>query len=190
LLIENNNSYPSEIDNLINSFRKKGLSSITAERIEGFLWSKLIVNLQNAVSTLTNQSIKDSIVNFDSRSILIATMKEGLYVLEKSGISIDTLPDMDPKKMIYRLSNYNSIFLRIGSRFMGLKNARTSMWQSISRGRSTEIDYINGEIVSLAKKNNLHAPINEKIVELIKKTESEQLKKYYEPSELRKILKV
>ena len=50
-------------------------------------------------------------------------------------------------------------------------NARTSMWQSLFRDKPTEIDYINGEIVNIAKKNNLKAPINIKLVELIKEAE-------------------
>ena len=69
-------------------------------------------------------------------------------------------------------------------------NARTSMWQSLSRGKSTEIDYINGEIVNLARKNNLKAPINTKLVELIKEAERKHLTKSYEPNELKKVLKI
>jgi len=188
LLIEDEKSSSEGVQGLIESFNLVGLSSISAENIKGYQWSKLIVNLQNAVTALTGQSIKDSIINTDTRSILIATMNEGMNVLKKSNISINSLPDMDPKKMINRLSFYNSIILRIGSKLLRLQNARTSMWQSISRGKQTEINFINGEIVSLAKKNKLRAPINEKLVKLIKEAEKKRLTKSYEPFELRKIL--
>ena len=190
LLIEDESSYSEAIDKLFNSFKMVGLSSKSAENIEGFQWSKLIVNLQNAVTALTGQTIKESIIDSNSRSILIATMKEGMYVLEKSKISIKTLPDMDPKKIINRLSFYNSIILKIGSKLMRLQNARTSMWQSLSRGKLTEIDYINGEIVNLARKNNLKAPINEKLVEKIKDAEKKHLTRSYEPSELKELLNI
>jgi len=190
LLIEDEKSCSQAIEDLINSFNLKGLSSISAENIKGYQWSKLIVNLQNAVTTLTGQTIKESIIDTNTRLILIATMKEGLNVLERSKISINALPDMDPKKIINRLNFYNTIILRIGSKLLRLKDARTSMWQSISRGKSTEIDYFNGEIVNLAKKNNIEAPINEKLVELIKKAEKNHLTKSFEPIELKRILRI
>jgi 2-dehydropantoate 2-reductase len=190
LLIEDEKSCSEAIRNLINSFNMKDLKSITVENIKGYQWSKLIVNLQNAVTTLTGQTIKESIIDTNTRSILIATMKEGINVLEKAGVSINALPDMDPKKMISRLSFYNSIILRIGSKFLRLKNARTSMWQSISRGKTTEIDFINGEIVNLAKKNKIRAPINEKLVKLVKQAEKKKLSKSFEPFELKEILKI
>jgi len=190
LLIEDEKSNSEAIEDLINCFNMRGLTSKSVKNIEGFQYSKLIVNLQNAVTALTGQTIKESIIDSNSRSVLIATMKEGLYILEKSGISIESLPDMDPKKIIKRLSSYNSIFLRIGSKILKLKNARTSMWQSLSRGKSTEIDYINGEIVSLARKNNLKAPINEKLVELLKEAENKHSIKSFEPSELKKLLNI
>ena len=189
LVLEADESYMEFIRPITNSFNKTGLNSKTVNHIQGCQWNKLIVNLQNAVTALTGQTIKESIVNNDSRAILIATMKEGINVLKQSGISLKTLPDIDPKKMVRRLSLFNSALIRIGSRFMGLKeNARTSMWQSLSRGKPTEIDYINGEIVNLAKKNNLKAPINLKLVELVKKAEKERIKNSFEPNKLRTIL--
>jgi 2-dehydropantoate 2-reductase len=190
LLIEDEKTSSKAIEDLINSFNMIGLSSISIENIQGYQWSKLIVNLQNSVTTLTGQTIKESLVDSNTRSILISTMNEGINVLEKSGISIDTLPGMDPKKIISRLTYFNTTILKIGSKILRLNDARTSMWQSISRGKETEIDYINGEIVDLAKKNKIHAPINKKLVELIKEAEKKKLTKSYEPSELKRILRL
>lgn len=176
------------IDSLLKSFKNAGLKVKPVENIEGLLWSKLILNLQNAITALTGQTIKNSIKDRDTRKIIIATMKEGVEVVEKSGIRLETLPEIDPKRMIKTLSTCGSLILGIGSRIMGLKeNARNSMWQSLSRGKPTEIDYINGEIVKLAEKNNLEAPINTKLVELIKNAEKKHLTKSLEPSELKEL---
>lgn len=191
LLLEADNSSYDNVKCLVNSLKKEGLKLKIVDDIEGILWSKLIVNLQIAVTALTGQTINESIIDKDSRAVLIATMKEGIYVLEQSGISLKTLPDIDPRRIIRRLSLFNSTLLKIGSRIMGLKeNARNSMWQSLSRGKSTEIDYINGEIVNLARKNNLKAPINTKLVELIKVAEKTHATKSYEPGELKKLLEI
>jgi 2-dehydropantoate 2-reductase len=40
---------------------------------------------------------------------------------------------------------------------------RLSTWQSFARGTSSEVDYLNGEIVLLARKHGLEAPANERL---------------------------
>ncbi|NQT28360.1 MAG: hypothetical protein HQ570_02045, partial [Candidatus Omnitrophica bacterium] len=63
-----------------------------------------------------------------------------------------------------------------------------SILQSIKSDRLSEIDYINGEIVDLAAKNNLKAELNSKIVELVHRVE--ESKKFYEPEELLKEMEI
>ena len=186
ILLENNGEIAERISNVLN---RAGIKTILVDNINGFLWSKLILNLQIAVTALTGQTIKESITNEDSRNIIIETMREGIKTVEKSGMHLEKLPGADPKKTIKRLERYNSLTLKIGSIFIGVKkDARNSMWQSLSRRRPTEIDYINGEIVNLAKKNNLKAPINMKLVELVKQVEKKPEFKNIKPIELKKFL--
>ncbi len=45
--------------------------------------------------------------------------------------------------------------------------AHLSIWQSLARGSGTEVDYLNGEIVLLARINGLHAPVNAAIQHLV-----------------------
>lgn len=188
LLIEKDDSINPNVYRLLE---KTSLKIKTANNFKGLLYNKLIVNLQIAVTALTNQTIKESIIDKTSRKILVATMKEGIEIVQKSGIVLETLPELDSRKMVKMFSRFGSITLRIGSRFIGLNdNARTSMWQSLMRDKPTEIDYINGEIVDLAKNNNLNAPINTRLVELIKEAEKKHLIKSYEPIELKEILKI
>jgi 2-dehydropantoate 2-reductase len=117
-------------------------------------------------------------------------MSEGLCVIEKAKIAYKSLPDIDPKITIKRLKILNPLLLKIGARILKLnETARSSMWQSLERGRPTEIDYINGEIVELAKKHNIEAPINEKLVKLVKEAEKNKTKSY-EPGRLKEILNI
>lgn len=191
LLLEADNLSFDTVNSLVKSLKKEGLESKIVDDMESYTWSKLIVNLQNVITALTGQTIKESILDKNSREVLIATMREGINIVEQSGISLKTLPDIDPIKTVRRLSLFNSTLLKIGSRIMKLRsNARTSMWQSLSRGKPTEIDYINGEILILARKNNLQAPINKRLVELIKKAEKIHATKSYKPDELKKLLKI
>jgi 2-dehydropantoate 2-reductase len=49
----------------------------------------------------------------------------------------------------------------------GHVGGRLSTWQSVARGASSEIDYLNGEIVLLARKHGRQAPLNRKLQELL-----------------------
>jgi len=189
ILLEHDRKYEYMVNPLLSSLNNEGLKSRTVENIEGLLWSKLILNLQNPVTALTGQTIKQSIIDKTTREILVATMKEGMYVVENSGITLETLPNINPRRMIRWLNLFNSSMIKIGTRLIRLnENARNSMAQSLSRGKQTEIDYINGEIVNLAKQNNLKSPINKKLVELVKQAERRYSTKSYEPSKLMGIL--
>lgn len=42
----------------------------------------------------------------------------------------------------------------------GIERGQQSTWQSFTRGASSEVDYLNGEIVSLARRHGLEAPLN------------------------------
>ena len=50
--------------------------------------------------------------------------------------------------------------------------ARSSMWQDLAADRTTEVEYLNGEIVRLADKTGGDAPLNRRIVELIHAAEA------------------
>lgn len=45
------------------------------------------------------------------------------------------------------------------------------MWEDLQAGRRTEIDYLNGAVISLAQSIGRTAPANERIVELIRRAE-------------------
>jgi 2-dehydropantoate 2-reductase len=45
--------------------------------------------------------------------------------------------------------------------------ARSSMWEDLTSGRPTEVDYINGEVVALAESCGTTAPLNRRIVTIV-----------------------
>ena len=59
-----------------------------------------------------------------------------------------------------------------------------SILQSIMRKKTSEIDYINGEVVSLARNVGDQAPLNRKVVDLVHKVEEEN--RFFEPQEVKK----
>jgi 2-dehydropantoate 2-reductase len=51
-------------------------------------------------------------------------------------------------------------------------HARSSMWEDLSKGRPTEIDELNGEIVRLGAAHGVATPVNARIVALVRKAEA------------------
>ena len=48
------------------------------------------------------------------------------------------------------------------------------MWEDLDKRRLTEVDYLNGEIVALAQRHGLAAPVNARVVELVHRVEAER----------------
>jgi 2-dehydropantoate 2-reductase len=46
------------------------------------------------------------------------------------------------------------------------------MWEDLQAGRRTEIDYLNGEIVRLAERVGRLAPVNARLIELVRDAEN------------------
>mgnify|MGYP003635624793 FL=1 len=49
--------------------------------------------------------------------------------------------------------------------------ARSSMWEDLERGRKTEVEWLNGEVIRLAAEHGIPVPVNERIRHLIQLAE-------------------
>jgi 2-dehydropantoate 2-reductase len=132
-------------------------------------WTKLLMNLNNAVSALTGAPTQDLIFVRGYRRILAAVIKESLAILRAAGIRPAKLGSPIPVRLFPLMLRLPSALLRVAARAQ-IKidpEARSSMWDDLSKGRLTEIDYLNGEIVRLAEARGLDAPLNRRMVELV-----------------------
>ncbi len=155
--------------------RRAGLAIHVTPRIDGLLWSKLLINLNNGYGALTGQSIEEGVSDPMARHVSAALLGEGMRVCRESGIRLETIPKVDPNRLLRILSmNLPPFLLRIVLRLLVKihPEARWSTWQSLAKGRPTEIEYLNGEIVRLAEAHGLHAPYNRAIRDLVKEAEA------------------
>ena len=85
--------------------------------------------------------------------------------------------DMFIKQYYYSFLESDSWFANfkrhLTIRVIGFKyrKAHSSLYQSLMRGKKTEIDTINGYTVTNGKKYNVQTPINARLVEMIKEVE-------------------
>ena len=52
--------------------------------------------------------------------------------------------------------------------------ARSSMWDDLQRGRPTEVDYLQGAIIDIARRRGLAVPLSARVVALVKAAEGRQ----------------
>lgn len=146
-------------------------------------WTKLIVNLNNAIPAITELSLQEIRAQPELRRLPFFFMKEGLDVIKRSNITLCNLPGI-PMEILKRIFN---LPIPIAIPVLGLLMKSTgtlpksmgnvpvlgSTLQSIKRGKSSEIDYINGEIVALGKKTGIPTPYNSIVVTMVHQVETQ-----------------
>ncbi len=150
------------------------LPTCIAKDVHSAHWTKLIANLNNAIPAITGLSMQEMSRYLGLRKLSVLLMKEGLQTLEKAKIKPSSLPGI-PISIIKMLLNtpawLGSQVLRLMTRSLGNIPVPGSTLQSIKRGKSTEIDYLNGEIVALGQKINTPTPYNSVAVKLVHQVE-------------------
>jgi 2-dehydropantoate 2-reductase len=114
-------------------------------------------------------------------------MREGLRILKRAGIKPAKVGTVGPRLMPYVIDSPDWLFNRVFIKSWKIdEKARSSMSDDLAQGRKTEVDYINGELVALAERVGGDAPINRKIVELIRRAEGGAAP--WDPAKLRREL--
>lgn len=134
----------------------------------GAQWSKLVVNMVNAMPALTGLSVQDTIRDARLGRVVTASMRETVRVGLASGIRYASLQGLShPLLRLFAGLPLGaaSALPRLMARKMGSVPNLGSTLQSRRRGRATEIDYLNGAVVRAAAAIGRSAPVNAAIVD-------------------------
>jgi 2-dehydropantoate 2-reductase len=163
------------------------ITTRVSTNIQGAHWLKLIVNLNNAFPAMTNLTIPQVYENLYLRRLAVRVMREGLKVAKQANIRLESLPGTPVNliKMMKRLPiQVAAQILRANIRKLDNEwPVMGSTLQSLRRGRPTEIDYLNGEIVRIGRQQNTPTPLNETIVEIVHQIE--QTGQFLQPETIR-----
>ncbi|HXG82212.1 MAG TPA: 2-dehydropantoate 2-reductase [Sphingomicrobium sp.] len=144
-----------------------------SEDMVGIAWGKLLINLNNAVNALSGRTLIEELRERDYRRVVAASQREGLRLLDKAGIKPAKVGAVGPRLVPWVISSPDWLFANVFLKKWKIDaRARSSMADDLAAGRKTEIDYINGELVRLAERLGVDAPVNRKIVELVCKAEA------------------
>ena len=155
---------------------KKAFPVAVVMNIMGMKWLKLFVNFNNCLPALTGKSMQETFADIDLCKLSILLLKEGVDIVQKANIELVSLPQF-PKEKIFGLINMpiDQAAGIINKTLTGLSKEPLygSILQSIMRKRTSEIDFINGEVVHLAHGMRHEAPLNERVVSLVHRVERE-----------------
>lgn len=165
-------SSDARVVRLEGALAKAGFEVELVQDIRPLQWSKLIMNLNNAVSALSDRPTKELIFAEGYRRILAAVMEEALGVLRIAKQPTARLGPLPVRFFPFVLRLPSPLLKVVASAQVKIDpEARSSMWEDLSRGRTTEIDQLNGEIVRLAASCGAKAPLNTRMVQLVRDAE-------------------
>ena len=162
------------------------------ENLIGARWSKLLINATfSGLGTVMGGVFGDVYENKDARKIALRCMKECIDVGHAAGVKFAPVQGKDITKLFYYK---NSVKKAFGLFLMPIamkkhRNIEPSMLQDLKNGKPCEVDSINGIVCEWGRKKNIPTPVNDLIVEVIKKEQNGELKLEASNIELFKNLK-
>lgn len=179
---------------LRDGFTQGGLRLDLRADIEAVAAGKLLVNLNNGVCAATGLGIVASLESRDARWCFARCIQEGLRVMRDAGLRPVSVTGIPPLMLAKVLALPDQLVLPMARQMMAIDPAaRSSTLQDLDRGRATEIDDLNGEVVRLARAAGRAAPVNGLVVELVHRHERRATQghapDYLTPAELRSELR-
>lgn len=162
------------IEPYLCTFEAAGLPLALHRDMASVAWAKLLMNLNNAINVVSGLSLKNELDQRGYRRSLALAQIETLRLLDRAGVKPATLGKLPPAWGPHFLSLPDFLYHRL-AKTAGIqvdRYARSSMADDLAAGRHTEIDYLNGEVVALADLLCEPAPVNRKMIELVKAVEA------------------
>lgn len=131
-------------------------------------WTKLMANLNNAIMAITGLPIGKALRQQGLTRLAIATIREGVKTAQAGGFAFDQSSRARAFRTMATLPFVVSARLfgpRLAGNFPADSTYGPSTLQSLQRGRSSELDYLNGEIVTLGARLGRPTPYNSGLLE-------------------------
>ncbi|RJT31428.1 2-dehydropantoate 2-reductase [Mesorhizobium waimense] len=153
----------------------EGLTVETHGDMAAVLWGKLLMNLNNALVALSGLPLATELADRRWRLILAGQIGEALAAMKACGIKPARIAGLPPALMpkVLRLPDW--LFKRLARRMLAIDaEARSSMWDDLQRGRSTEIVELQGAVLGLAQRAGVPAPVTARVAALVREAERQR----------------
>jgi 2-dehydropantoate 2-reductase len=118
-------------------------------------WTKLMANLNNAIMAITGLPIGKALRHPGLTRLSIATIREGVRTAQLGGFGLDQSRRARTFRLMSTLPMPLSYLIfsgRLAGNFPPDSTYGPSTLQSLQRHSSSELDYLNGEIVTLGER--------------------------------------
>lgn len=150
-----------------------GIPAESTTNIRGVLWGKLLFNLNNPLNALAGIPLRAQLGQLAYRQVLADVMEEAYRTMRAAGIKPVPMIKVPPIVSIHVLRLPDFLFFKLASTMLKIDpEARSSMWEDLERRRKTEVDHLAGEVVRLAVSQGRSAPLNQHLVDLIRRAEA------------------
>ncbi|KAJ9437612.1 putative 2-dehydropantoate 2-reductase [Diplonema papillatum] len=168
---------------LDEAFLKASIPCKLSEDVTSVLWSKLVLNMNNAVHALHGGSLKKEIGQRSLRLIIAEAKREALRVCDAEGVQTVKLTPL-PMSLVPLFFEMPDFVVDYVSANKISEKSSSSMYEDLSRGAPTEVDYLSGFICQRAAKHGIPVPVNTALTALIKEAETTHCSPHYSPQVL------
>ena len=148
------------------------------ENLLGARWSKLLINATfSGLGTVVGGLFGDVSESPEVKGIALKCMKECIDVGHAAGAEFAPVQGKDITKLFYYKNGLKKAFA-LFLLPIAMKKHRLlepSMLQDLKKGKPCEVDAINGVVCDWGRKCGVATPINDRIVEVIKKEQAGEL---------------
>lgn len=149
------------------------------DNLIGARWSKLLINAAfSGLGTVIGGTFGDVVTWKPARKTAVRCMKECIDVAHAGGVEFAPVQGKDITKLFYYNNKAKQFFAELILPVAMKKHFEIypSMLQDIEKGKPCEVDAINGVVCEWGKKYGVPTPVNDRIVDIIKKEENEGLR--------------
>ena len=149
-----------------------------SDNFTGVRWSKLLVNATFAgIGTVMGGTFGDVANTKKARRIASVCIKECIDTAHAEGASFTDVQGINISRLFYYRNPLKRKLVEFLLPFAMRKNGsiEPSMLQDLRKGKPCEVDFINGEVCRRGRKNGVPTPVNDMIVNVIKKEEKGEL---------------
>lgn len=158
-----------------------------SHNITGMKWLKIFVNFNNCIPALLGKPMQETYADMDMCRLSVMLLKEGVDWVQAAGVELVSLPNFPAERVLgmaaMPLDQAAGIINKTLTN-LSKEPLYGSILQSIMRGKVSEIDFINGEIVFLADGLKGQAPLNLKMLDLVHQVERSG--KFFKVEEVKK----
>jgi 2-dehydropantoate 2-reductase len=145
------------LEKVLKVLKDAEIDTDISENIQGVIWDKLLVNIGiNAITGICNVKNGEIALNLKLKELMELAVLEAYEIAKAKGVLLNF---KDPVAHTLEVSKATS-------------ENKSSMLQDVQNSRKTEIEMINGAIVSEGIKYSINTPVNKMLTNLIQFKES------------------